>query len=374
MQTCEVSRVRVAFVIDRYLGRGAGTEGQLRELACQLRERGVLCRLLVLQSSEYLENAGFPAPWQAVGRDRLADPRTWWQVWREGRRLRRDGFRVAHVFFNDASILCPPMFALAGLRTVISRRDMGFWYTTGYIRALRVTRRWVRACVANSTAVADVTCRTEGIPRKAVRVIYNGMSMTPLASDPVPDLKAFCTPGSVTVMVVANIRPIKRIGDLIEAAGRLREEHPCLRFVVVGGGDSHPLQRLARELGIADRVLFLGSRDDVASCLAYADIGALCSESEGFSNAVMEYMRAGLPTVCTNAGGNPEAIEHGVCGLLYPVGDVDALTAHIGTLARDSNLRRRLGAAAALQAFERFSIERMVSDHVALYCQVAEER
>ncbi|MEX0729857.1 MAG: glycosyltransferase family 4 protein [Aquisalimonadaceae bacterium] len=359
--------ISIAFVIDRFDRRTAGTEGQLFQLVHALCQRGADCRLLVLQPSDYLRENGFPCPWQVVGHDKISDPRSWFAMWRAGVRLRRQGVRLAHVYFNDASVLAPPTFSLAGIRTLISRRDMGFWYTPKYVRALRITRRWVAACIANSRAVGEETSRVERIPQRAVRVIYNGMTPAEPSGQPIPALDQLRGSGAVVAMLVANVRPIKRMEDLVDAIGRLRDTHPMLHAVIIGGGDAGALMQRAQALGVAERVHFPGPSDDVANCLTYADIGVLCSESEGFSNAIVEYMRAGLPTICTATGGNPEAVEDEASGLLYPVGDIARLAAGLARLTENTALGNALGNNARQSAEQRFSVDRMVQDHLKLY-------
>ena len=358
---------RVVFLIDHFRNPLAGTEGQLLQLVKGLTARGVGCHLVVLRSSEFLEQGGFPCPFTVVGHTRIGSPKTWLALWRLGRQMRADGYRLAHTFFNDVSLLVPPTFAASGIRTLISRRDMGFWYTPLYLRLLRMTRRWISGCIANSQAVADVTMRMERIPRDSMHVIYNGLAPSDSDGGDVSRLVDLKSKGYLLIVLVANVRPIKRIEDLIEALGRLKDSDPMLASVIIGGGDASALREKAAKLGMSDRVVFLGARDDVPNCLRYADIGVLCSESEGFSNAIVEYMRAGVPTVCTNVGGNREAIEDGVTGLLYPVGDANELASHLALLAGNAELCDELGAAARRSAEVRFSVDRMVDDHLALY-------
>ncbi len=357
---------RMLFLIDQFVDNTAGTEGQLFRLIEVLSARGCQCHLVVLKRSAFLEQGRLPCSWTVLGHDRLLSPRTWLALYRLGRRFRRQGFGLAQTFFNDMSVLAPPMLAATGIRTIISRRDMGFWYTPAYLAMLRLTRRFVAACAVNSEAVASVTARCERFPLSELAVIYNGLA-PPQPVDRPTDLEALKQRGRLICGLVANVRPIKRIGDLLEALARIAASEPALDLVIVGGGDQTPLREQAQGLGISDRVHLLGHRRDITACLAAFDMAALCSESEGFSNAIIEYMQAGLPVIGTEAGGNPEAIDHGRTGYLYPVGDVGALATHLAYLARDPQLRDTLGAQAAEDARQRFSIERMVNDHVALY-------
>lgn len=362
----------ILFVIDHFRNPFAGTEGQLYQLVKNLDRERFTPHLLVLTDSDYLRTGQFPCDYTVLGSQRLASPLTWLRLAQLARGFRRQGYLLAHVFFNDSSLICPPIFSLFGIRTLISRRDMGYWYTPGLLRALRVTGRFVTGVLTNSEAVAEITHRKEGIPRERITVIYNGVvDRSAEKQAEIPELVALKQGGTVIAMLVANIRPIKRIEDAIEATARLVDHEKPLHLVVVGGGDFGPLQALASENGVSDRVHFLGARSDVPGCLAHADIGLLCSESEGFSNSIVEYMQQEIPVVCTDTGGNPEAITHGETGFLYPVGDVPALAETMELLVSDEEKRLSVGGRAREDARSRFSVNQCVNRHQAFYGSIS---
>jgi len=366
---------RVLFLIDSFKDPYAGSERQLYLLVEALVARGIECHLVVLTASDYLMREEFPCAYTVLGYTSLGRPRIWGAMYSLGRRFRAQGFTIAHTFFNDVSVVAPPMLGLAGFRTVISRRDMGFWHTPGKLWLLRAMRGQVTAWVANSRAVADKTIVKEWAKPERTQVIYNGF---PIEHGPVSggarDLEVLRSSGRVLAGLVANVRPIKRIQDLVRALARLKDDVPALNVVLIGAGDQEPLRDLGHELGVSDRLHCLGSRNDVPACLKALDIGVLCSESEGFSNALVEYMLAGLPVVCTEAGGNPEAVEHGETGLLYDVGDVEMLATHLQCLASDVEYRQRLGERGRRVARERFAMDTMVDAHMALYSELLEGR
>ncbi|WP_340162445.1 MULTISPECIES: glycosyltransferase [Halomonadaceae] len=366
---------RVLFLIDSFKDPYAGSERQLYLLVEALVALGIDCHLVVLTASDYLLDEDFPCAYTVLGHTSLGRPGIWGAMYTAGRRFRAQGFMIAHTFFNDVSVVAPPMLRLAGFRTVISRRDMGFWHTLGKLWLLRAMRSQVAAWIANSRAVADMTIVQEWAKPERTRVIYNGFPIEHGAStEGAADLDALRSNGRVLVGLVANVRPIKRIQDLVRALAQLKDEVPALNVVLIGAGDQEPLRDLGHELGVGDRLHCLGSRNDVPDCLNALDIGVLCSESEGFSNALIEYMLAGLPVVCTEAGGNPEAVEHGETGLLYSVGDVETLATHLQCLAGDVEYRQRLGEKGRGVAQERFSMKTMVDAHMALYSELLEWR
>ena len=360
----------VLFVVDALTNPHAGTEGQLLTLISALRSSGVSCHLLVLRPSQYVETTDLPCPVTVLGRSQVKKPSTWWRTWRFGRQMAKQGVRVAHTYMNDASVVAPPMFRLSGIRTLVSRRDLGFWYTPAYARLLCHTQRYSAGYVGNSGAVIRVAQQREGVPAERCHVIYNGLQASSLSGGEVPELEALRATHEVIIGLVANLRPIKRIHDLIDAVACLSEQGRTVAAVIIGAGDTSELKARARQRDIESQILFLGSRSDVSACLRYFDIGVLCSESEGFSNTVIEYMAAGLPAVCTDAGGNAEAVEHGETGFLYPVGDISALSDALRRLIDNESERRRMGEAGQRLARERYTTDAMVNAHLELYSRV----
>lgn len=169
------------------------------------------------------------------------------------------------------------------------------------------------------------------------------------------------------LVLVANIRAVKRIQDAIHALARLRESRPDSVLCIIGDGDHTALADLCSSLGILEHVRFVGPRKDVPALLPAFDIGLLCSESEGFSNTLIEYLQAGLAVTCSEVGGNPEIIEHGITGLLYPAGDIDALAANLMQLANEPAARANLGQAGRRKVQEEYSLSRMTIRHQAIY-------
>lgn len=362
---------KLLFVIDYFRDPHAGTEGQLFNLIAGLDRQLFEPHLLVFSDSVWLQQQGFPCAYSVLGHRSLKSPQTWLSLWQAARRFRREGMRLAHVFFNDPSLICPPVFRLAGIQTLISRRDMGYWYTPLLKRLLGFTGRFALGVVVNSLAVKQATMQAEGFADEQVHVIYNGYPEPDSATrsaqaNPIDPLAALKQQGRLLMGLVANIRPIKRMQDAVAALGLLRQDVPALDLVIIGAGDASYLWAQAASLGIESRVHFLGARSDVKACLGYLDIALLCSESEGFSNAIVEYLQAGLPVVCSAVGGNPEAIVQGENGYLFPMGDVAAFAAAIHQVAANDALREQLSVQARRSA-ARYSMSAMVDAHEDLY-------
>lgn len=367
---------RVLYVLDDFPGPFAGTEKQFWRLWSGLDRERFHPSVLVLRPSAYLETHVPPEDYFVAGVGRLASPSSILKILAAMRWVRRRGATVAHIFFNDCSLVMPPFLKyVAGMRVIVSRRDLGIWYTPARLRVLRTVRRCVDRVVANSAAVGEVTAREEGYPADRISVIHNGVDLGAC----VPLAGAAAERAGFRVVVTANIWPRKGIDIVIRALPAVRKVRPDVQLILIGGdrpgvsGPSHQqeLERLAQELGVADHVVFLGPQVNPLSTVVACDVGVLCSESEGLSNAVMEYMQAGLPVVCTPVGGNVELVEHGVTGLHVPPGDVEAIASALVRLATLPELAQSMGRNGRARIVENFSEGRMIAAHQSLYCELA---
>ena len=127
------------------------------------------------------------------------------------------------------------------------------------------------------------------------------------------------------------------------------------------------LRQLTAELGIADDVNFIGRCDDVASLLFASHVGVLSSKAEGFANAILEYMAAGLPVVATDVGGVREAIVEGETGHIVASGDDEAMAERIIQVLKDDDKARMMGARGKAMVSEKFSSEHHLHNTLELY-------
>lgn len=172
------------------------------------------------------------------------------------------------------------------------------------------------------------------------------------------------------VVTVGSLIPRKDIGVLLEAFSRVPERSK-MRLTVIGDGIERPrLEMQAEQLGLSQQVVFRGqlAPHTVTSVLAQHDIFVLTSKSEGRSNALLEAMALGLAPIATKIDGVTELLDHGVNGLLFTVGDTDALARHLQLLAQDSDKRCELGEAARM-FIERSELrwERTAKQYFELY-------
>jgi glycosyltransferase involved in cell wall biosynthesis len=283
---------------------------------------------------------------------------------------------VAHIFFNDSTMVFPPLLKLFGLKVVVSRRDLGFWYTPGNLYVLRIAAKFVDCVVANCEAVRDVVIGKEGFPPERLHVIYNGIRR-PVNASAIGHRQDHGVPENVPLVVlVANLRPLKRVGDAVRALALAQGPGRAAPHLLIVGedraGDSGPshraeLEEIGRRLGVSSRVHFAGKMLDPMPLITLADVCVLCSETEGLSNVVIEYMLAGKPVVCTSIGGNPELVVEGQTGRLIPVGNISLLASALTEILGDPDQAREWGDAARQRALALFSPSLMIERHQQLY-------
>lgn len=176
--------------------------------------------------------------------------------------------------------------------------------------------------------------------------------------------------GGRVLMHMSNFRRVKRPWDVVEIFARVSRTVESRLILVGDGPELAPALALAERLGVRERILVLGSQEQVVPLLAVADVFLLPSEQESFGLAALEAMACGVPVVVSRAGGLPEVVVEGETGFLCQVGDVDAMAARTVQILQDDGLRRRLGAAAVERVRSQFCADRVVPRYEALYREV----
>lgn len=246
----------------------------------------------------------------------------------------------------------------------------------------RLAYRAAHAVVANCEDVRQQLIR-EGVPAQKVRTIYNGLDLArvqPAQTERAEILASLNLPEARFVTIMANMRAhvwnpepacYKDHPTFLRAAKRVYESIPGAAFIIAGEGElKEATQELARSLGIADRTFFIGRCQDVGSVLSISDVCVLSSSSEGFSNAILEYMAAARPVVATDVGGAREAIVHGETGYLVPVGDPDQMAEHIISLLSDPEGARSMGESGRRRVNEKFSSLKQLQNVESLYTEL----
>jgi glycosyltransferase involved in cell wall biosynthesis len=212
----------------------------------------------------------------------------------------------------------------------------------------------------------DKVMRVFNLPEDKLQVVHNGIpfdspgeEFNKGSQDLIPN-----TGDRPTVLTIARMVEEKGLDDLLRAAVQV----PGAQFLLAGDGPLRgTLEGLAMALGVADRVFFLGYREDTDDLLSDCDLFVLPSYNEGLPLAILEAMAAGRAVVASEAGGIGESVVHGETGWLVPPGNPGRLAESIRCLLEDSQLAQRFGEAGRARVLESFSVNAMVEHFTSTY-------
>ncbi len=208
-------------------------------------------------------------------------------------------------------------------------------------------------------------------PREKITVVYNGVDITKSTGiKSTETIKKGLNIDLNTYLVtnVGNFRPVKNQGYFLQAAVQVLKKLPRTIFLLVGeGGMRSELEDLSKKLGIAERVMFLGSREDVADILSITDVAAVSSSYETFGIAAAEAMAMSKPVVATAVGGIPELVKDKVSGFLVPLENPEKMAGRIVQLLEDKNLAESMGKAGRACIEKNFTLKLMIDNIDQLY-------
>jgi glycosyltransferase involved in cell wall biosynthesis len=354
------SRTRILFCIDQ-LVRG-GTELQLIGLIDHLDRDRYSPYLLTIRPTdpqlipEDCEHFDLNVPKLFS----IAGLRSLW--WLAGF-LRHENIQIVQTYFQDSTVFAGLAARIAGTPARIACfRDLAFWNSRKQATLLKWIYPMMNGYIGNADVVLDHFARTFGIDLKRARLIRNGVDASQLPfmehSGPTTDIG-----------IVGNMtRSVKRTDLFIHAAAIVHRQYPDVNWHIIGDGHLRPeLEKLSEELGVGSKITFAGRIEDVTGYLGKLQVGVICSDSEGLSNAILEYMFRGVATVATKVGGNTELIDDGETGLTVPPDNADALAAALIRLIEQPESRQAMVRAARHRVEQSYSWERCMSDHDQIY-------
>ncbi|HOJ41797.1 MAG TPA: glycosyltransferase family 4 protein [Candidatus Syntrophosphaera thermopropionivorans] len=232
----------------------------------------------------------------------------------------------------------------------------------------KYTNSKVNKIVAVSQKIKEVL-RKDGVSEDKIKVIYSGIDYNKYAQaeEDTNFRKHFnIPPEAILVGTIAAFAGHKDYPTFLNAAALALKNRPDLYFLAVGKGElQKSMQELAKELNIADKVIFTGFQQEVEKILKTLDIFVLASKKEGLGTSILEAMSAGIPVIGTASGGIPELIKDGENGLLVPPSNPEKLKDAILKLANSSELRMQLAERGKTEA-QKFDKEIMVSQYIKL--------
>jgi glycosyltransferase involved in cell wall biosynthesis len=272
------------------------------------------------------------------------------------RYLARHHIALVHTFDVPSNFFGVPLARLFRVPVVLSSQRAHRALTPGLRRhLLRLTDRLAAGIVVNSRAVARELVTEDRVPESMLRLAHNGVD-TSVFHPGVEAARLPWTGARAVVGVVCALRREKGVAVLLRAFARVLRLDPGIRLLIVGDGpDLARLRALAGALELGDACRFEPAAQHVAPWLRAMDIFVLPSLSEALSNSLLEALACGCCAVASSVGGNPELVEDGQTGFLFPPGDSAALAARLVSLIGDEGTRRRVAENAVLAVRERFS-------------------
>ncbi|HEX7526970.1 MAG TPA: glycosyltransferase [Gaiellaceae bacterium] len=330
----------------------SGSEAHLLSLLPRLRERGWDVRMLMLHENEpgawefaqALTARGVPIDAIPVRTD--VDPIAFLRLAAYLTRMRPQILHT-HLVHADAYGLLAGTVARVPLRFSTKHGFNEFREAPYFGVADRAFASLAHVHIAISRGLARYLEDVEGFDGKSFEIVHYGIEPdrdpTPY-SDPVPRL-----------LCVGRLIPIKGHIVLLRAFAEARRELPELRLDIAGRGPLEPaLKALARELGIADAITFLGHVSPVQAAIERAAVVVVPSMGEGFGMVALEAMERARPVIAAEIGGLGELVRDGETGLLVPAGDAEPLREAIVRLAGNLPLARQMGDAGRRRALSRF--------------------
>ena len=223
---------------------------------------------------------------------------------------------------------------------------------------------------AVSNYLTDRT-RDEFKVEHSIQTIYNFVNTERFnGSTPNCDARQYKPSGEKLLIHASNFRKVKRLPDVIKIFAKVREKIPSKLLLVGEGPERQASQELARDLGVAKDVLYLGTQDYIENLLGCTDLFLLPSGEESFGLAALEAMSCETPVIGSNAGGIPEVVDHGVNGFLHKVGDVNAMADSAIELLSDPEKLIKFKKAAREKAIDAFDTPKIIPQYEEFYSSI----
>ena len=241
----------------------------------------------------------------------------------------------------------------------------------GIDRPIKNLRNWLSFCklfdivLVVAEKIVPLLARTKGFDTKKCRLVYVGVDPITQSGDvrKMYRKELGLAAGDVAIMGIGRLTPQKGFDYALQAfAILLKKNHHEAKLIIVGPGDAGHYREIAADLGIVDKVVFTGFRNDIPELLQAADIYWLTSRSEGIPNTMLEAMSAGIPVVAFEIAGVAEVVRNGESGVLVPFEDVRMLADTTAALIDDPQRMKEIGERGQKRVSSDFSTGKMCDD------------
>ncbi len=287
-------------------------------------------------------------------------------LWKLSRYLKNQQIDIVHTHMYRANVSGTVAARLAGTPVIIGNiHTVDGWDDTGQVFTDRLVGKLRHCTLFVSESVKQNYIERVRLSESCQKVIYNGVDTQYFC--PGKDDNTFRFDGNLKVGCAARLMPIKALHILVEAAADPEFQKAGVHFYVAGDGPlKQDLLECAQNIGASDYFHLLGLTNEMLNFYRALDLFAISSLKEGFSNALIEAMACGLPVVATAVGGNPEAVQHDINGLLVPPSDSGAFIEALRQFVNDPTIGRRMGQE-SVKIARSFSLDEMIRRTEELY-------
>lgn len=383
-RTAPDSRPHVLFIIDELCEMG-GAERVLFKMIRLLPQDLFRCSLITFRiNPEAEEVKNISCPTYVLPLKSTYDWNALKVAGQIRRFIRQEKVSIVHTFFETSDLWAGPIAKLSGCPVLISsRRDLGILRSFKHRVGYKLLRGLYDSVLAVSPQVREFCIRKDGLNPAKVQTLFGGLEMERVANATgrtIMRRRMDIAEAVPVITTVGNIRRVKGIDVLVEAAALVCRKHPNALFLVAGRKSDEEYCRELEEkvvsLRLTENFRFLGSCEDVFSILRMSDVFCLPSRSEGFSNALMEAMACRLPCVATDVGGNREVLRHGETGFIVASEDNQDLAQRLIRLLDNPSLATEMGLRGEEVVQSGFTAQAMMKNLVRVYQELlaAKER
>ena len=281
--------------------------------------------------------------------------------------FKKDPKTLTHFFLPQSYILgmIASIIAKTSCKLIMSRRSLNF-YQNNYFFCKKIEKflhKKIDKILVNSLAIKKQLVKEENVKNEKIKLIYNGIKLKNEKKTKKTNSKKF------NISIVANLIPYKCHNILFEALNSAKGQLPIKwKLFCIGRNDGikKNLINLSKKLKIDKNIIWIETLK-VDKILQNSDVGVLCSNEEGFPNAILEYFAAKLPVIATNVGGCNEIIKNKKNGLLIPKNNPKELSKAIIFLYKNMNLRKKYSLNGFKRTKEKFNIKRSIIEHENIY-------
>jgi glycosyltransferase involved in cell wall biosynthesis len=379
-------KIKVCYLIGSLATGGA--EGQVLELIRKLNPQKFVPSLVLETTIGFEQTNGWGKNVRTLGVVPTGGRRMVPRGYHAARALRKlcahlDEMRpdILHAFLPACVIYAGAARLLKRFPQVIaSRRSLVDCYRpNGRVAAFAdtVATRASDFVLGNSRAIAEEIVRLDGVPEARTQVIYNGVDAERFSPAKRPGIRGESgwSEEQIVFGMVANFIPYKRHLDFVRSAALIHAAVPRSRFLLVGEdrGEMPAVRKAIAEAGLEPYTRIVPGTGTPELAFAAMDVYICTSETEGFSNVLLEAMATGLPVVATNVGGNPEAVSEGLNGTLVPARSPELIVRAAVELAANRERLQQWAENSRRRAEELFSLKKMVQAHEELYTRLASQ-